>query len=240
VLPTHLIRAEFALQHVQHPAKAGPVLQSPPQHSGARVVSCTPPHAAPAQVPVVRFATKGVHCDCLVCMQVFLTEGYLGIVMEYVNGGDMADLVDTWNARNRRRRPPPGTVPAGTQCVVRAYSSGRQLSQISCMPEQHACVVSVCAMLVGRSFASGRRVCMLSLPALSAPPTLTVNPPAGFPACHSQMHTNVCGLLGDQWVASHWQRLHVVVISRRTQHSHCNGAEEHSRAAVVDGIILSA
>lgn len=48
-------------------------------------------------------------------MQVFLTEAYLGIVMEYVNGGDMADLVDTWNARNRRRRPPPGTVPAGTQ-----------------------------------------------------------------------------------------------------------------------------
>jgi hypothetical protein len=50
-------------------------------------------------------------------LQVFLTEGYLGIVMEYVNGGDMADLVDTWNARNRRRRPPPGTVPAGTQCA---------------------------------------------------------------------------------------------------------------------------
>jgi hypothetical protein len=50
-------------------------------------------------------------------MQVFLTEGYLGIVMEYVNGGDMADLVDTWNARNRRRRPPPGTVPTGTQCA---------------------------------------------------------------------------------------------------------------------------
>ena len=54
------------------------------------------------------------------CMQVFLTEGYLGIVMEYVNGGDMADLVDTWNARNRRRRPPPGTVSAGTQCASKA------------------------------------------------------------------------------------------------------------------------
>lgn len=54
---------------------------------------------------------------CYCCnLQVFLTDGYLGIVMEYVNGGDMADLVDTWNARNRRRRPPPGTVHAtGTQ-----------------------------------------------------------------------------------------------------------------------------
>lgn len=56
-------------------------------------------------------------------MQVFLTEGYLGIVMEYVNGGDMADLVDTWNARNRRRRPPPGTVSAGTQYASKAQKS---------------------------------------------------------------------------------------------------------------------
>lgn len=58
----------------------------------------------------------------------FLTEGYLGIVMEYVNGGDMADLVDTWNARNRRRRPPAGTVPAGTQCAF------RHLRKPFCMP----------------------------------------------------------------------------------------------------------
>ncbi len=40
--------------------------------------------------------------------------------MEYVAGGDMADLVDTWNARNRRRRPPPGTLLTGTQCVPSA------------------------------------------------------------------------------------------------------------------------
>ena len=47
-------------------------------------------------------------------LQVFLTDAYLGIVMEYVPGGDMADLVDTWNARNRRRRV-PASPPAGTQ-----------------------------------------------------------------------------------------------------------------------------
>ena len=50
--------------------------------------------------------------------QVFLTESYLGIVMEYVNGGDMADLVDTWNSRNRRRRPPGTAItPGSTQCA---------------------------------------------------------------------------------------------------------------------------
>lgn len=32
----------------------------------------------------------------------FLTSRHLCIVMEYVAGGDLADLVDLWNVRNRR------------------------------------------------------------------------------------------------------------------------------------------
>ena len=46
--------------------------------------------------------------------QVFLTSRYLGIVMEYVTGGDLADMVDVWNVRNRkshRARGPGEPIP---------------------------------------------------------------------------------------------------------------------------------
>ena len=44
----------------------------------------------------------------------FLTSRYLGIVMEYVTGGDLADMVDVWNVRNRkshRARGPGEPIP---------------------------------------------------------------------------------------------------------------------------------
>ncbi len=44
----------------------------------------------------------------------FLTSRYLGIVMEYVTGGDLADMVDVWNVRNRkshRARGPGEAIP---------------------------------------------------------------------------------------------------------------------------------
>ncbi len=47
-------------------------------------------------------------------LQVFLTSRYLGIVMEYVTGGDLADMVDVWNVRNRkshRARGPGEPIP---------------------------------------------------------------------------------------------------------------------------------
>ena len=50
--------------------------------------------------------------------QVFLTSRYLGIVMEYVTGGDLADMVDVWNVRNRKshRARGPGE-PIPHQCA---------------------------------------------------------------------------------------------------------------------------
>ena len=52
------------------------------------------------------------------CLQVFLTSRYLGIVMEYVTGGDLADMVDVWNVRNRKshRARGPGE-PIPHQCA---------------------------------------------------------------------------------------------------------------------------
>ncbi len=52
--------------------------------------------------------------------QVFLTSRYLGIVMEYVTGGDLADMVDVWNVRNRKshRARGPGE-PIPHQCASR-------------------------------------------------------------------------------------------------------------------------
>ena len=66
-------------------------------------------------------------------LQVFLTTRYLGIVMEYVTGGDLADMVDVWNVRNRkshRARGPGEPIPhqcvpvqIPIACLLRAFAS---------------------------------------------------------------------------------------------------------------------
>lgn len=66
----------------------------------------------------------GGHAHIVQLKEVFLTERYLAIVMEYVNGGDMADLVDKWNCRNRNTRQPTSTgqTPQGTRCIPEAQA----------------------------------------------------------------------------------------------------------------------
>ena len=73
----------------------------------ARLHKCEPRRATP---PGPNTATPS--------WQVFLTSRYLGIVMEYVTGGDLADMVDVWNVRNRKshRARGPGE-PIPHQCA---------------------------------------------------------------------------------------------------------------------------